>query len=123
MEAHEKINEVFQEIGVLLVELVNSRMKQKTWKSAYIDQRFPTEGGPSGLSKCRVVLPNNKLVSDIYNPRGYDSLMLKAFEIRTTEFQAKDWWYGFLLTVYPDRRCEVKFFYSPDYISEFDMDT
>jgi len=123
MESNEKITALCQEIGLLLIEAVRKKMNQKPWNSAFLDQRFPPEGGPIGLNKCRIVLPDNSVVRDMPDPRGSEVLILKAFELRTAKLQSKDWWYGFLITVFPDARCEVKFFYDPNHLNEMELET
>lgn len=68
-------------------------------------------------------LADGSWLTNISPPRGSATLSFEAFDLRTAELPEKDWWYGVLVTVYPDGRCEVKFDYDPDCLSKMPTTT
>lgn len=118
----EQITAIFQKVAVLLFDFAKVQVRRKPWKKAYIDKRFSNDNSGIALSKCRIELATGKFIEDIHPPRGSASLCREAFELRST-LPEKHWWYGVMITVYPDGRSEVAFDYDRDCLSGMTLDS
>src|SRR5208337_2445380 len=99
----------------LLIAEVKREMKQTAWKIAYLDVRSSAVG-TSRLSKFRVAMPDGSLVSSLSKPARVVLLLSDLWELQQKLFPEK--WYGLVLTVYPDGKCETEFNYDPKCIGD-----
>ena len=119
----ERIKNIYHEIAGLLHASARQLAGRKPWAMAFIDERFEPSGSGVSLGRCRVQLKDGTWLTDIDPPRGSAVLSLEAFDLRTAELPEKERWYGVLVTVYPDGRCEVAFDYDPDCLSKMPTKT
>lgn len=104
----EEFDRLIKQLGEAVCHRVESQMAGKEWISASLDVRYEGSGG-SWLSKIRAVTTDRSYVSVKMN--NDIDLVLISLETRRKLFGAE--WYGLLLTVGADRRCEIKLNYDP----------
>jgi hypothetical protein len=112
-----RLDAILNRIGEMLLASVDSDTEGRPWNKAYLDVRG-APGGDVRLKKWRVQLADGEILAELDSPRKVTSLVNEAYEARDEAFAEKKWW-GLLITVYPDRRCEVSFDYDPNCVSTF----
>ena len=107
-----RLQAIWDRVGLLLLEAAAADAGARPWVRAYLDVRGAPTGG-SRLEKWRVELAGGEVLRELDVPRGVGYPILQAYDLRDEAFTGPDKWYGVLVTVYPDRRCEVTFDYDP----------
>lgn len=119
-EAIAQIVENFNEIAKKIFDHVMDEMQGKPWVSAVTDRRFGPEGGSSSIGKYRIVLPDGSRKGFEY-VAGVGPLIIESFNLRKSHLPVADWWYGVLLTIYPDGGHRCEFNYDPLCVQNFDL--
>lgn len=112
--------EIFREIGSLLLEQAQIAMKEKewkwkVWKQIYVDIRRP-EKSKTTISKIRIVSPDGAtealLDTSLENvPTEATNLFYSLWDTKDEEYSTK--WYGLKFVVFPDGKWEVDFNVDP----------
>jgi hypothetical protein len=106
------LNQLLDKIANIVFEAANSEMRNKEWSFAFLDVRGRPVRNSRLLQKYRIRKVDGTVICTLDPP---DDLMLHLREV----FNFKDEvlatkWCGILITVYPNRLCDVKFDYDPN---------
>jgi hypothetical protein len=93
-----------------LLENKKWRLKDKEWKTVYIDQRWTKDGG-TAISKMRVILASGQIFARLDAPRPVAEMMGDIGEIKDRAFEKK--WYGMKLFVQPNGRHRIEYDHDP----------
>jgi len=98
------------EAASAFLEAVQDKMCEQPWETAIGDIRWFPDG--SNIFKTRIRVPDSQELVSVKTPTGMIWTLSDAWRMQPTLFA--DVWYGLLLMVYPDGRCETKFNYDPN---------
>lgn len=121
-EATAQILALYNEIAQRIFDQVLDEMQGNIWIYAFDDRRYGPEGGSSSVGKYRIVLQDGSQKGFEY-VAGVAPLAREAFDIRKSHLPESEWWYGVLLTVYPDGSSKCEFNYDPLCVRGFDLKT
>jgi len=113
-----QFNGILQQMAGLVLSTVESELKKKKWRLAFIDARAPVEGG-SCISKLRVILTDGSIIRTMDAPAQVNFRFLEVLDIKDQLFP--DRWYGFKLTIFPDGKCETEFNYNANCVNDPDF--
>lgn len=108
----DQLNSVLDQIANVLLVATQEEMGGDTWDLAFLDVRGSATS-QSLSEKYRIKRADGSLINTLDSP---DDLMLplrEVFNLRDEVCPDKKW-YGLLVTVFPDKKCEVEFNYDPN---------
>jgi hypothetical protein len=104
----EEFERLIRQLGEALHHQVDSDLAGRDWVSAFLDVRYE-KNGESWLSKVRAVRSDGESVS-VKMRNDIDVCLISLNSFRKS---FGDEWYGIVLTVESDRRCQIELNYDP----------
>jgi hypothetical protein len=106
----DRLNSVLDQIANVLLVAAQEEMGGDPWELAFLDVRGSAIS-PALLKKYRIARADRRITA-LNTPDDLIDLLDEAFALRDEGIREK--WYGLLVTIYPDKKCEVKFNYDPN---------
>ena len=110
--------EVIGKIGEKLTAEINTGLSDNKWglttsewKFACVDIRWTLDGNTS-VSKLRIGLPGGAIFAHLSFSIDVDSLFEEAYQMKDKVFPDK--WYGLVMTLHPDGKCQLDYNYDPN---------
>jgi hypothetical protein len=100
---------LIRRLSQAVVDQIKSEIPGTTWDRAILDVRY-AENGSSWLSKLRAMTPCGDDISVELN-HDIDRCLILLNSFRKS---FGDEWFGLLLTIHADQRCEMKLNYDPN---------
>jgi len=105
----EEFERLIKQLADAVLSQVASELDQGTWANAYFDARFDAQE-KSWLGKLRITKADTGILSIGVSTE----LSLILIDLEQHRHLGPDDWYGVLVSVTPDRRCQVKLNYDPE---------
>jgi len=111
----DEYNRLIDEMANCLKRKVQEGVAGKEWKLAYMDCRSPADGS-SWISKLRIKLADATVMATAHTPMDARAILPELWDAKRNAFSKT--WYGFTLTVFPNKKHEITYNYDADCIND-----